>query len=262
MDPATAVSYGLVLVTVGGVVAALAATQLRPVAHILRNDPLAVRDLVYHDGPAEVEGAARADDETVRAPFTGVECLVYEYEAQEYRSSGQSSYWKTLDEGAAAVPFLLEDDTGAVRVDAPEAELHVETRTVTVPAGEEPPERIARYIRQTDEIDPQHGRTVDLVVTELNVGNRQRFRERRVDPGDEVYVYGALERAPAGEWGSGVVDALLTRGGSPLVVSDTSELGTALRIGRWPLLFLAGALVLLLPGVGLLGYGLLALLLW
>lgn len=258
MNPETAVGYGLVLTVLGIVVLGYGASKLRPVYHVLTNDPIPVRELVYHDGPAEIRGTAATTDEegTVHAPFSAVDCLACEYEVQELRSSGQSSHWKTLDEGRAAVPFLAEDDTGGVRVDPTGAELHVEEQTVTVPGGEEPPERIARYIRRSDAVDPQHDETVNLVVTELNVGNDQRFVERRLDVGESVHVYGDVDRAPAGEWGAGVVDAVLTRGGDRgiLVISDTSERGTAWRMGKGALLWTAGGLALALPGVGFLGY--------
>lgn len=263
MEPTTAAGYGVALAFVGGIVLGYGLRELRPVYHILTNDPIPVQDLVYHSGPAEVEGTATPTEEgkTVRTPFSDIDCLACEYEAQELRSSGKSNHWKTLDEGASAAPFLVEDATGSVRVDPAGATLKFEEQVVRVPGGEEPPETIAQYLRRSEEIDPQHEETLDLVVTELNVGNDQRFVERRLDVGESVYVYGDVERAPAGEWGSSLVDALLTRGPTDiLVVSDTSERGTAWRLGKKPLLWAVGGLAALLPGLGLLGYWLWALL--
>ena len=254
LDTVTAVTAaaGLGLLAVGVVALSRAASALRPVYRILREEPLAVQDLVYHSGPAEVEGTAEGDEKGVEAPFTGKTCLAYEYEVQELRSSGKSSHWKTLDEGGAAAPFLVADGTGTVQVDGPSAELHLEATSLRLDPGEEPPARIAEYLRESEEVDPQD-RTIDLVVTELNVGNDQKFIERRLDLGESVHVYGHVERAPAGEWGSGLVDALLTAGeDTPLVVSDTSERGAAWRLLkarlRWPTL----AIVSLIAGGSLL----------
>lgn len=256
MEPVTQTTLGVLLVFAGGAMFAYNAWKLRPVYHILTNDPIPVRDLVYHTGPAEIEGTAATteDDETVRAPFSDTECLAFEYEVQEYRSSGKNSYWETLDEGAHAVSFLVEDDTGSVRVDPDGGELHVEEYAVRVPRNEAPPESIAKYINQSDAVDAQHERTFNLVVAELNVGNDQRFIERRLDVGESVYVYGDVERAPAGEWGSGIVDAILRRGpeAGVLVVSDTSERGTAWRISKGPLVWALVGLVVLVPGIVLL----------
>lgn len=262
MEATTAAWYGAAIALVGGLVVGYGVRELRPVYHILTNDPIPVRDLVSHAGPAEVEGTATPtaeEEETVRAPFSDVDCLVCEYEAQELRSGGKSSHWKTLDEGASAAPFLVEDATGSVRVDPAGATLEFEEQEVRVPGGEEPPETIAQYLRRSEEIDAQHDETLDLVVTELNVGNDQRFIERRLEVDESVYVYGDVERAPAGEWGSSLVDAMLARGPTDtLVVSDTSERGTAWRLAKGPLLWTVGGLAVLLPGLGLLGYWLLA----
>ncbi|MFC7073482.1 GIDE domain-containing protein [Halovenus rubra] len=261
MDPTTAAGYGIVLTLVGGIVLGYGMRELRPVYHILTNDPIPVKDLVYHDGPAEVEGttAPTEEEKRVTAPFSDVDCLACEYKAQELRSNGKSNYWKTLDEGATAAPFLVEDRTGSVRVDPAGATLKFAQQEVKVPGGEEPPETIAQYIRQTDEVEPQHDETVDIVVTELNVGNDQRFIERRLDINESVYVYGDVERAPPGEWGATLVDAILTRGPSDiLIISDTSERGTAWRLAKGPLVWAVGGLAMVGPGIGLLGYWLLA----
>lgn len=221
--------------------------EFRPVYHILTNDPVPVRDLPPRSGPVEVRGTARRTDEgeTVTTPFTESRCLAYEYEAQEYQSSGQHSHWKTLDEGGERVPFLVEDDTGLVRVDPAGAELHFEEHSLKIDGGTELPARIAEYVRETDEVDPQD-KSIDLVVTELDYGNDQRFVERRLDVGERVYVYGSVERGPGGEWGSGLVDALVSDGTDlpEFVISDTSERGTAWRIAK-------GALGWLLFGLAL-----------
>jgi hypothetical protein len=238
---------GVALLLVAAGAAAKAAREFGPAVAILRNDPLSVQDLIYHDGPAEVEGTARGDEKGVKAPFTGTVCLAYEYEIQEYQSSGKSSYWKTLEEGRNWVRFLVEDETGAVQIDGADAELHLSEATLELSPGDEPPERIARYIRQSDDVEHQN-KTLDLRITELNFGNKQRFVERRLDIDESVHVYGAVERAPAGEWGSTLVDAILTGDDqTPLVISDSSERGTAQRIIKnhlgWPLLALVCFLI-------------------
>jgi len=235
-------------VAVGGVLALRQAyRELRPVYHILTNDPVPVRDLPTRDGPVEVQGTARLSEDhgTVHTPFTESNCLAFEYETQEYRSSGKSSYWKTLDKGGAWVPFLVEDDTGAVRVDPEGAELHFEEHSVRIDGGQEPPERIAEYIAGTEDVDPQD-RSIDLVVTELDYGNDQRFIERRLDVGENAYVYGSVGPAPGGEWGSRLVDAEVRDDPAlpAFVVSDSSERGTAWRIGKGALGWVAVGLAM------------------
>lgn len=167
----------------------------------------------------------------------------------------------SLDEGAVAVPFLVADRTGEVEVDATRATLDFEEWQLKLSGGERPPPSIAQYVRRSEDVEPQHDKTVDLVVTELNHGNSQRFIERRLDVGEPVHVYGDVESAPAGEWGSNRVDARLADGEEAgLVVSDSSERGTAWQLARIPALFVGAGLVFLVPGLALLGFGLLSML--
>lgn len=255
MVPAIPFLFVAVFFGIGLFVLYNALDGVRTVYHILTNDPVPVRDLATRAGPVEIEGTATTDDDqTVQSPFSGTRCLAYEYEVEEYRSSGKHNTWQTVDEGGDAVSFLVEDETGTVRVDPTGAELHCEDETVRVDGGTEPPERIAQFIDSTDEVDSQQ-KTANLLVTELNYGNDQKFVERRLDAGEDVYVYGEATRASAGGgWGSGLVDALVGDGDrTPVfVVSDTSERGTALRIGRKALASCLFALVWL--GVSLLAF--------
>ncbi|MDT3436298.1 GIDE domain-containing protein [Haloarcula sp. 1CSR25-25] len=225
----------IAFLAVGGFVLVRGSRDLRTVAHILRNDPVPVRSLDGHTGPVEITGTAVADEDTgtVTAPFTGSECLAYTYEVEEYRSSGKHSHWKTLDEGQAGVDFVVDDGTDRVRVNPDGADVRFESQSVTVSPGTELPERLADYVERTEAVEAQDG-SVNLLVTEISLGNRQRFTERRLDVGEDVYVYGQATRGPATEWGSNLVDAIVGDGdGTPVfVISDTSERGTAWRIAR------------------------------
>lgn len=235
MVSAIGLLVGGVFVVVGAYQLWKAGSEFRTVYHILRNDPVAIRELPTRSGPVEVEGTARiADDhDTVESIFTETECLAYEYEVEEYQSSGRNSSWQTLDEGSEHAPFVVEDRTGSVRVRPDNAEFRFEDHRLRVDGGEQPPERIGRYIERTGDVDPQT-KSLNVVVTELNYGNDQRFTERRLDPGEDVYVYGTVGRGADSEWGSRLVDAAVEDGeGVPeFVVSDTSEEGTARRIGK------------------------------
>jgi hypothetical protein len=247
-----ALLVGGVFLVVGLIQLARASSEFRTVYHIVTNDPVPIRELPTRSGPVEIEGtAAVADDhDPVQSIFTETPCLAYEYEVEEYRSSGKSSSWHTLDQGSSAVPFVVEDETGAVRVRPDDAEFRFEDHTLRVDGGEEPPERIREYIDRTDDVDPQD-KSLDVVVTELNYGNDQRFTERRLDPGEDVYVYGTAGRGPGGEWGSRLVDAVVENGpGIPeFVVSDTTEAETARRIRNGALW--RGSIGLFFGGVGI-----------
>jgi hypothetical protein len=241
----------LVFAAIGGYLLYTGGRELYTVVHILRNDPVDIRTLDGYTGPVEIEGTAVVDDDsgTVTSPFTGSECLAYTYEVEELRSSGKNSNWKTLDEGMGGVNFLVDDGTDRVLVDPSDADVRFESHTVTVPPGTELPDRLAEYVAATEAVDAQD-RTLNLVVTELAVGNKQRFTERRLDLGEHVYVYGQAKRGPAAEWGSNRVDAVVGSGkGTPVfVISDTDERGTAWRIAR-------GGLLQAVLGLAFLGVG-------
>lgn len=182
-------ALGLVGTLAGAVLVYHGASNLRPAYRVFAEDPVSVRDLVYQDGPVEVRGTAKPHDgQGVEAPFSGTACLVCEYETEEWQSSGNSGSRRTLDEGSMAAPFLVEDDTGTVRVDGQAATLH---------------------------------------------------------------VYGGVESAPPGEWGTDLVDAVVTDSGTDLVVSDTTERGTAWRMARRPLLWVLAGIALVVFGGGL-----------
>ena len=224
----------LAALAVAGYFLLVGGRRLRTVTHVLRNDPLPVRDIHGHRGPVEIEGrAVESEDGTVAAPFTGSRCLAYTYEVEELRSSGKSQSWQTLDSGTGGVDFVVDDGTGRVRVNPNGADIHLESHSVTVPAGTELPDRLADYVAATEAVDPQD-ETVNLLVTEVNLGNRQRFTERRLDVGEDVYVYGQASEGPSVEWGSDLVDALVGDGDETpvFVVSDTDERATAWRIAR------------------------------
>jgi hypothetical protein len=209
--------------------------RLRTVYHILQNDPLDVRSVNGHSGPVEIEGTAVPDDDhgTITAPFSGAECLACSYEVQELRSSGKHSSWQTLDEGQGGVDFLVDDGTGRVRVDPHGSDIRLDGDTLSVSPGTVLPDRLANYVESTEEVDKQDG-TMDLLVTEVNTGNKQRFIERRLDVGETVYVYGQATRGPSAGWGSDLVDAVIGDGKAVpvFVVSDTDERGTAWRFAR------------------------------
>jgi hypothetical protein len=227
--------FALVFLGVGGFLLYAGGQELRTVHHILKNDPVPVRDLHGHRGPVEIEGTAAVYEEsgTVTAPFSGTECLGYTYEVEERRSSGKHSNWHTLEEGTHGVDFLVEDGTGQVHVEPGGADFRLEEHTKRVSPGDELPPRIERFVESTDDVEKQDG-SIDLGVTELSVGNKQRFTERRLDPGESVYVYGAARPDTNTEWGSTLVDAVVGDGDDvpAFVVSDTDERGTALRFGK------------------------------
>lgn len=152
-------------------------------------------------GPASVSaddefavcrGRARSVGETLTAPFTGEQCLGLEYEIAERRLTPSEIplTWTRLDDGVATVPFELHGDGGRVRVEPESRRFRLDTddETVTVPAGDEPPERVRSFLDARGELSP----TAGGLLARLGVGTR-RYTERRIDPDEPHVVAGRPE---------------------------------------------------------------------
>lgn len=249
---AIASAFALVAVSYG-------ASELRVAAHLLRTRPASVLDAT-DGGPIELRGEARSARGTLEAPFSGTDCLVCVYEVEEYRSSGKSSSWQTIDSGEKYIPFLLSDGSASVLTEPPGADFRL-TRDarIEVEGGTRPPDRIARYIESEDEVDSQDT-SIDLGLFELTTGNDRRFVEYRLDPGSEVHVLGLARHDTTVATRSGQVNAAVGIDpdaldpsrwvrlrhrlfGHPFLISDRSER----RLGITAALVGAGAV---LAGVG------------
>ncbi|WP_128477130.1 hypothetical protein [Halorussus pelagicus] len=215
---------------------------LRPLAVV----PRLVRTEVV--GPASVSsddefvvcrGRTQSVGETLSGPFTGKNCLGLEYEISERELTATEIpfTWGHRDDGVATVPFELRDDGGRVRV-APESRrfrLDTESETISVSAGEEPPERIRAFVEARGELSPTAGGP----LASLGIGAR-RYTERRIDPEKSHVVAGRPE------YRDGRV--VLT---NPSVIADGSPGAVALGRLRAAAFPLVAALTFLVVGAGL-----------
>jgi hypothetical protein len=148
----------------------------------MRGDPADVRQLEAGDGPVELVGRAREHGEPLRSPFTDTPTLVAEWQIQEYTSSGSTGNkdWSSTRWDEHSEPFVLDTDTGRVVVEPGGAQLNVdESDRVEVAPEESPPAGVAEFVD-----DDEH--------LERESRFRRRFRESRIDPGDEVHVLGPV----------------------------------------------------------------------
>ena len=142
--------------------------------------PADVRRLDDPEGEVEFEGVARVHESTSRSPFTDTEAVLQRWKVRERRESSDGSNWHTLDAGGSIHPFVLETDTGSVLVEAADATPYLtETTERRVEPDETPPPAIEEYLSNADDVDREHRRP-------------RLYTERRLDPGDDVYVYGPV----------------------------------------------------------------------
>jgi hypothetical protein len=187
-----------------------------------------IRDL--QPGAAEVKGAAHpAEDASImQSPMTGADALATHVMVEKYQSSSQGGgSWTTIHEAESAVPIMVDDGTAEVRVELPsDGELNLDLIRKTVGGGEEPPEPIRRFVEQEADVDEATRHDLGL----LSVGERRRYSEGVLEPGEGVYVLGTARETAGWDGQEYVIDEPTQSG--DFVLSDKSE-DTLTEEGRW-----------------------------
>lgn len=177
-------------------------------------------------GTAAVQGTARVLEEagTVTTELTGEEALVSrsrvstvdetrDHDGDDVEMRSHS----VVHEAEQSVPFLVEDDTGTVRVDPPEeADVRLEENVETVRSGDGP-----TVADLAEDPDAAVTGTVSVGDTRELRDYRRRYEQAAIVPGEAVYVLGeAVDRA---DWDGESYE--LTGGENPrrFVVSDLSR---------------------------------------
>lgn len=155
------------------------------------------------DDETGVWGDTETPPGTFPAAFSGVPALAARYAITEYRPDGDGGRDKhRIHDERRVVPFQFIDETGSVAVDpVPDVvEFSDEHREfVRVDEGEEPSDRIKRYVAATSELDPA---TKGIALGPFNFGGRQRgYVEWTIRPDDDLLLAGPVERDPHAPWG-------------------------------------------------------------
>lgn len=210
--------FGLVFVVAGLVLLNRARTERARSSEIGATETTAIRDL--EAGPAEVKGTANAADGSTpfESPLRGTEALAARVEVDEWESSGRGGTWQTVHEEETAVPMLVDDGTGAVRVELPaDGGLRVDESRTEVESDEEPPEAVRRYVEDTAGLEIPERKSLGP----LSVGEPRRYAEGTIEPGAQVYVLGRAREVASWDGVDYVIDAPTASG--EFVLSDKSE---------------------------------------
>jgi hypothetical protein len=118
-------------------------------------------------------------------------CLGYSYRVEEY-SGGSRSRWRTVDSGSETVPFVLQTDDGSALVDDTDPSLAIgnDEDQVTVSAGETPPRSIRRFHEESDAVDRDSDRKIDLGIPWTNGRAKRRYTEHALLQNNTAYVSG------------------------------------------------------------------------
>lgn len=148
-----------------------------------------------------LEGEVASAGTTVEAPFTGTECLGYnwlvqERERRERENQPDTFYWDTKESGGSIEPFLLSDGDGTVLVDPANLDLEIvdDSDKFVVDGGDEPPQEIQQFIAETDSVGSEAA-SLDLGIVDIGVGDKRRYIENRLEIGETTFVSGVAESA-------------------------------------------------------------------
>ena len=166
-------------------------------------------------GLVEVSGSARPERAPLRAPFSGLPCVLYSYTVEQRRQSGKENAWQTIAKGTSAEPFYVQDETGRVLVVPFDAELILPDKRTTRSnwTGSLPQETILGLLKL--------GVAVDGWFGEKTI----RCSEAFILPEERVYVMGTAQEQ-RGTGGGTENSAQLYIGSSrdnQFIISDRSE---------------------------------------
>jgi hypothetical protein len=217
---------------IGAVVTAVGVAYLRGYWRVRRTDPTDAVAVSPEQDVVELTGTAHPVGEPYRAPFSDADALLCEWSVERHDTTGDGSSWREIDSDQAFAPFRLDDGTDETIVDPNGAEWTLQSDfTVETEPDSRPPLEIRRYLEETPfeslyRTDEDERRT-----------DKRRYRERRLDAGSEVYVYGPVQ--------SGPIRGVPETEGEPVVSSDRAAEERAVS-GRATTFLTPG----IVPGVG------------
>lgn len=189
-------------------------------------------------GLVEVSGRAQPESGLLRAPFSGLPCVLFSYTVEERRGSGKDARWETIAKGTSPEPFFVQDETGRVLVVPFDAQLLLpDNRTSRSNWMNTLPEETTRGLLNL-------GIAVDRWLGEKTI----RCSEACILPDETVYVLGTAQenRGAADSTENSTRLYIGSSRDNEFIIADRSEKDLLARL-RWQVFaFLAGGLALAL----------------
>ncbi|MBQ0719850.1 MAG: hypothetical protein KBT88_15250 [Gammaproteobacteria bacterium] len=141
-------------------------------------------------GFTELIGIGKTHGEHLSAPLSASPCLWWYYAIEQYKSSGKSSSWVTLESGTSKQPFNIDDASGLCLVMPEGADLtarhHKQWRgRQRHPLGQ-PMTNTGGTLRR-------------LLTTNIGFGARYRYTERLIKEHDPLYILGHFSTDSTGK---------------------------------------------------------------
>ncbi len=223
--------FFLALGVVGGFVLSIYGLVVNNRKRLIESIPTSpVRSLAV--GLVEVSGRAQPEGGLLRAPFSGMPCVLFSYSVEERRESGKSARWETIAKGTSVEPFFVRDETGKVLVVPFDAQLILpDNRTSRNNwLGSLPEETILGLLKL--------GISVDGWLGEKTI----RCSEACILPDETVYVLGTAQenRAAAESTENSARLYIGSNRDNEFIISDRSEKELLSKLQWQVFTFLAG----------------------
>ncbi|RDI69737.1 hypothetical protein [Halopelagius longus] len=211
----------------GGLLVLAAVVVAFSLRHATRGIRLATADsLTSASEPGDfvrASGAVVTTDERLTAPFTKTDCVAVRFDVEERRVGAYYlPRWERIGGGRANTGFEVRGDGRRVTVgDDPSTVSLDRSSSVTVERGEDPPAGVRDYLQTSEQVAANAAATPPKPLDGLFSFGDRRYRERRLDPGDDATVFGRVAEATDPD-----------RHLDPVVVSDASPRRTAFRVAR------------------------------
>lgn len=208
---------GLLFLAVGLLLTAHGSRHLRNAYRITTGDPLTPRDVSTVSEPVELTGTARpvSEEAVLETPVSQVPALGSAVRVQRYRPSTtddrRGGRWETVDHNDGderSCAFVVDDGSVRAEIDPQGATFELgEWRTEVTDHGE--PDLSATAVTRSVGLDLQSlGEASDSASSSssqhspFEPDRRFRVQERRLEPGDDVHVYGGRVLDRPDDWGA------------------------------------------------------------
>jgi len=211
---------------------------------LIENTPTSkVRALAM--GLVEIYGEVISAGKLLKSPFANKDCVYYKYKIEEYRRSGKSSRWVTIDSGSDSIYFYLRDDTGYVLVEPTGADIDIPTDfRFNSGIRIDPPQQIRQFLKSRN------------IGSEgiFRINKKMLYLEWIIVPKDKLYIMGTAGDNPYVEEGTSrtnVGDIIVWKGNNKIYyISDKSE-KVILKNLKYKSIFwiMVGGILILLSGI-------------
>ena len=188
------VAFVLLFAAFGVLIVLFGLSSIMGYVRMRRTDPTDVRSIRPEMDVVELTGTARPAGSALTAPLSRGDALAYDYDVRV--ESGDDSH--RVEGDAENVPFVLDDGTGEVLVNPNGARWSLEEQQWKIDDGEEPPASLREYLDENDG---------DGAASSVLYKRDRYFREERLEPGEDVYVYGPVKSGPHEDAPNTAVDA-------------------------------------------------------